>query len=44
MKLAVVMAVTILAAVFISGCGSSDKFAGEWTGTGAITRPILTVL
>ena len=34
MKLAVVMAVTILAAVFISGCGSSDKFAGEWTGTG----------
>lgn len=34
MKLAVVVAVTVLAMAVLSGCGSSDKFAGEWTGSG----------
>lgn len=34
MKLALVVALTVLAAALIGGCGSSDKFAGEWTGTG----------
>ena len=34
MKLAVVLAVSVLVMALIGGCGSSDKFAGEWTGTG----------
>ena len=34
MKLAVVVAVSLLAMAVLGGCGSSDKFAGEWTGTG----------
>ena len=34
MKLAVVVAVSLLAMAVLGGCSSSDKFAGEWTGTG----------
>ena len=31
MKLAVVVAVSLLAMAVLGGCSSSDKFAGEWT-------------